>query len=146
MIEYTQTELRVMALFSAIGAVFSFLVGGLDSPIKALLILICVDYVTGMIAAWKTGTLSSQRGFKGLGRKMVILAVVAFANILDVSMSLNHVFRSMAIFGYAGMEGMSIIENIDRMGYGEYIPQFLRHKLIQLRNEKRMTGGGGPNV
>jgi toxin secretion/phage lysis holin len=142
-IEYTQTELRIMALFSAVGAVFSFLVGGMDAPIKALLVLICLDYVSGMIAAWKTGTLSSQRGFKGLGRKIVILAVVAFANVLDVSMSLNHMFRSMAIFGYAGMEGMSILENIDRMGYGEYIPPFIREKLVQLRSEKGMTGGGG---
>lgn len=142
MIEYTQTELRVLAVFSAIGAVFSFLVGGIDSPIKALLVLICTDYATGMIAAWKTGTLSSQKGYKGLGRKIVILAVVAFANVLDVSMSLGHVFRSMAIFGYAGMEGMSIMENVDRMGYGEYIPDFIRSKLIQLRNEKGMTGGG----
>lgn len=146
MIEYTQTELRVMALFSVIGAVFSFLVGGIDSPIKALLVLICVDYASGMIAAYKTQTLSSQRGFKGLGRKMVILAVVAFANMLDVSMNLNHMFRSMAIFGYAGMEGLSIIENVDRMGYGEYIPRFIRDKLIQLRNEKGMTGGGSAGV
>ncbi|VBB05557.1 holin tox secr: toxin secretion/phage lysis holin [Lucifera butyrica] len=136
MIEYTQTELRIMGIFSAIGAVFSFLVGGMDAPIKALLVLICVDYGTGMVAAWKTGTLSSQRGFNGLGRKITILAVVAFANMLDVSMGLQHIFRSMAIFGYAGMEGMSICENIDRAGYGEYIPQFIRDKLIQLREEK----------
>ncbi len=136
MIEYTQTELRVMALFSAVGAVFSFLVGGIDAPVKALLTLICIDYASGLVAAWKTGTLSSQRGFNGLRRKIVIVAVVAFANILDTSMSLGHVFRSMAIFGYAGMEGMSILENIDRMGYGDYIPPFIREKLIQLRNEK----------
>lgn len=136
MIEYTQTEFRAMALFSAIGAAFSFLVGGLDSPIKALLVLIFMDYVTGMFAAWKTGTLSSQRGYDGIKRKIVILAVVAFTNVLDVSMSLNHIFRSMAIFGYAGMEGLSIIQNVDRMGYGEYIPQFFKKKLIQLRDEK----------
>jgi len=136
MIEYTQTELRVMALFSAIGAVFSWLVGGMDAPIKALLVLICIDYATGMIAAWKTGTLSSQRSFSGIKRKIVILAVVAFASLLDTSMSLNHIFRSMAVFGYAAMEGLSIIENVDRMGYGEYIPQYIKEKLIQLRDEK----------
>ncbi len=136
MIEYTQTELRIMALFSAIGVAFSFLVGGVDQPVKALLVLICIDYITGLAAAWKTGTLGSQRGFRGLGRKMVILAVVAFANIIDTSMSLGHMFRSMAIFGYSGMEAMSICENIDRMGYGSYIPSFIREKLIQLREEK----------
>lgn len=136
MIEYTQTELRVMTAFSMMGAVFSFLVGGIDTPIQALLVLIVVDYITGMFAAWKTASLSSQRGYHGVGRKVFILAVVAFANMLDVSMSLNHIFRSMAIFGYAGMEGLSIIENVDRMGYGGYIPPFLKEKLIQLREEK----------
>lgn len=138
MIEYTQTEIRVMALFGAIGAFFSWLVGGMDAPIRALLVLIAIDYITGMIAAWKTGTLDSRKGFTGIMRKVSILAVVAFANLLDTSMSLNHIFRSMAIFGYAGMEGLSIIENTDRMGYSEYIPQFVRDKLIQLRDEKGM--------
>ncbi|MPM72715.1 hypothetical protein SDC9_119691 [bioreactor metagenome] len=142
MIEYTQTELRVMALFSAIGAVFSWLVGGVDAPIKALLVLICIDYVSGMLAAWKTGTLSSQRSFIGIKRKIVILAVVAFASLLDTAMSLNHIFRSMAVFGYSAMEGLSIIENVDRMGYGEYIPQFIRAKLIQLRDEKGVKING----
>lgn len=139
MIEYTQTELRVMAVLSAIGAVFSYLCGGVDAPIKALLVLIGVDYITGMWAAWKLGTLDSRKSFTGIKRKVVILAVVALSNMLDESMALGHTFRSMAIFGYAGMEGLSITENLDRMGYGEYIPPFIREKLIQLRKEK---GGG----
>lgn len=136
MFEYTQTELRVMALFSALAAALSWLLGGLDAPVQALLVLICLDYATGMGAAWKTGTLSSRIGFQGIGKKLAILALVGFANMLDVSMSLNHLFRSMAVVGFAGMEGVSIVENVDRMGYGEYIPQFIRDKLIQLRNEK----------
>lgn len=136
MIEYTQTELRVMAVFSLVGTAFSWAVGGVDTPIKALLALIIVDYATGMAAAYKNEVLSSHRGFQGLGRKIIILAVVAFANILDNAMSLDHMFRSMAIFGYAGMEGLSICENVDRMGYGKYIPLFIREKLVQLRDEK----------
>lgn len=136
MIEYTQTELRILALCSFFGGFLSFLVGGIDIPVKALLVLIFVDYITGMGAAWKTNCLGSKRAFKGLGKKIAIIAAVAFANMLDASMFLNHTFRMMAICGFAGMEGMSIIENIDRMGYGEYIPDTIRNKLIQLRNEK----------
>ena len=48
-----------MALFSAIGAAFSFLVGGVDKLITALLVFVVLDYVTGLIATWKTATSSS---------------------------------------------------------------------------------------
>ena len=76
MIEYTQIELRIMALFSAIGAAFSFLVGGVDKLITALLVFVVIDYVTGLIAAWKTATLDSKKGFEGIKRKVVMLLIV----------------------------------------------------------------------
>lgn len=141
--EYTQTELKLWAACSAAGAALSFLIGGFDAPVKALLVLIGVDYATGILAAWKTGMLSSQQGFHGLGKKVAIVAIVAFANMLDLSMTLNHTLRSMAIFGFAGMEGMSIIENADRAGYGAYVPQFIRDRLLQLRQEKGLSQPGG---
>ena len=71
MIEYTQIELRIMALFSALGAAFSFLVGGVDKLITALLVFVVLDYVTGLIAAWKTAALDSKKGFDGIKRKVV---------------------------------------------------------------------------
>lgn len=141
--EYTQTELKIMALFSAAGAALSFLIGGFDAPVKALLVLIVVDYATGIFAAGKTGKLNSFQAFRGMGKKIAIVAIVAFANMLDISMALNHTLRSMAIFGFAGMEGMSIIENVDRADYGGYIPQFIRDKLLQLRQEKGLVQPGG---
>ncbi|WP_037591586.1 phage holin family protein [Sporomusa ovata] len=135
-LEYTQTELRVMALFSTLGAVFSWLVGGIDAPLQYFLLLMTADYLTGMVAAWKTGMLSSSKAFDGIKRKVIILAVVALANTIDCAGSMGHVLRGMVLVTYSVMEGMSIIENVDRMGYSEYIPQFLRDKLVQIRNEK----------
>jgi toxin secretion/phage lysis holin len=137
MIEYTQTELRIMAVFSALGAAFSFLVGGVDKLVTALLIFIAIDYVTGLIAAWNTATLNSKKGFDGIKRKLAILLVVIIAHWIDVSMFGASTCRSMVIFAYLGNEGLSIIENLDRMGYGEYVPVFLREKLMQLREEKQ---------
>ena len=136
MIEYTQIELRIMALFSAIGAAFSFLVGGVDKLITALLIFVVLDYLTGLIAAWKTATLDSKKGFDGIKRKVVMLLVVIMAHWIDVSIFGISTCRSMMIFAYLGNEGLSIVENLDRMGYGEYIPAFIREKLVQLRSEK----------
>ena len=136
MIEYTQIELRIMAIGSAVGAGFSFLVGGVDKLITALLIFVIIDYVTGMVAAWKTATLDSKKGFEGIKRKVVMLLIVIMAHWIDVSIFGISTCRSMVIFAYLGNEGLSIVENLDRMGYGEYIPAFIREKLVQLRSEK----------
>ena len=125
-----------MALFSAIGAAFSFLVGGVDKLITALLIFVVLDYLTGLIAAWKTATLDSKKGFEGIKRKIVMLLIVILAHWIDVSIFGVSTCRSMVIFAYLGNEGLSIVENLDRMGYSEYIPAFIRDKLVQLRNEK----------
>ena len=137
MIEYTQIELRIMALFSAIGAAFSFLVGGVDKLITALLLFVVIDYVTGLIAAWKTAMLDSKKGFEGIKRKVVMLLIVIMAHWIDAGILGISTCRSMVIFAYLGNEGLSIIENLDRMGYGEYIPAFIREKLAQLRSEKK---------
>ena len=142
MIEYTQIELRIMALFSAIGAAFSFLVGGIDQLITALLVFVVIDYVTGLIAAWKTATLDSKKGFEGIKRKVVMLLIVIMAHWIDASIFGISTCRSMVIFAYLGNEGLSILENLDRMGYGEYIPSFIRDKLAQLRAEKAALRNG----
>ena len=136
MIEYTQIELRVMAVFSAVGAAFSFLVGGVDNLVSALLIFVFLDYVTGLLAAWKTATLNSKKGFDGIKRKVAMLVVVVLANWIDVGVFGTSTCRSMVIFAYLGNEGLSIVENLDRLGYGEYIPRFIREKLLRLREEK----------
>ncbi|WP_028972235.1 phage holin family protein [Sporomusa ovata] len=141
MIEYTQTELRIMAIFSAMGAVFSFLIGGVDKLVTALLIFIVIDYVTGLIAAWNTGSLQSKKGFEGIKRKLAMLMIVIIANWVDVALFGSSTCRSMIIFAYIGNEGLSIIENLDRMGYGKYIPVFMRDRLMQLREEKQFLKG-----
>ena len=142
MIEYTQTELRVMGLFSMIGAGFSFLVGGVDQSLITLLVLIVLDYFTGLMAAWHTSELASQEGFDGIKRKIVMLVVVVVANQMDLVMGEGHTLRTMIIFAYIGNEGLSITENIDRMGYGDCIPKLVRDKLIQLREEKSNAKNG----
>ena len=139
MIEYTQIELRIMAVFSAIGAAFSFLVGGVDNLVTALLVFVALDYLTGVFAAWKTATLGSKQGFDGIWRKMVMLLIVMMAHWIDASLVGLCTCRSMVIFAYMGNEGLSILENLDRMGYGEHIPGFIREKLTQLRTEKSIV-------
>ncbi|MDR2006659.1 MAG: phage holin family protein [Acidaminococcales bacterium] len=42
----------------------------------------------------------------------------------------------MAICAYSANEGLSILENIDRMGYGQYIPGFIAAKIAQIREAR----------
>jgi hypothetical protein len=55
------------------------------------------------------------------------------------------IFRDMVIAGFALIECMSLIENIDRMGFGYIIPAFLRTKLKQIADEKDINKKKGDN-
>lgn len=116
-------------------ALLDFCLGGIDTPIKALAIIMCMDFITGVAIGYRTGNLSSHIGAKGLMKKVSILLCITIACLLDMAMSMS-VFRGMVISAFAIIEAMSIIENIDRMGYGAYIPKFLRDHLKQVANEK----------
>ena len=131
----TRVEVIAMSAGSALGAVLAAAVGGFDQALTMLTVLVIVDYFSGIAAAFKTGQANSKVGFVGIIRKIVIYVMVAFAYVLDGAMQIN-ILRSMVIFAYAANEGLSIIENADRLGYGKYIPVFFRNKVQQLRMEK----------
>lgn len=129
----TGAEQYLMAIGAAIGLFISIAVGGMDKMIYALIALMFLDYTTGMIAAFKTGQWDSSTGFVGLAKKAVILAVVALCNTVDMAMD-THALRQMAICAYALNEAGSIVENIDRAGWGEHIPTFIRNALARLQS------------
>lgn len=60
------------------------------------------------------------------------------ACLLDMAMKVD-MFRGMVISAFAIIEAMSLVENIDRMGYGEHIPEFIRVKLRQIADERHIT-------
>lgn len=131
-------EQYLMSIGAVIGLVFSVSIGGMDSMIYALIALCIVDYITGMFTAFKTGQWDSSTGFRGILKKFVIFAVVALCNCIDTAMGM-HILRQMAICAYALNEAGSIIENIDRAGYGQYIPDVIRNALARL-TEKAEEG------
>ena len=134
---WTTAELKIGAIFGCLWAIFDMAIGGIDTPIKALAILIILDFITGVTAGYKTGCLSSKVGSKGIIKKAGIFVCIMFAYLLDTAMAIN-MFRGMVISGFAIIEAMSLIENIDRMGYGFIIPDFLRNKLSQIADEKKL--------
>ena len=134
----TGAEQYLMSIGAVIGLVFSVSIGGMDSMIYALIALCIVDYITGMFTAFKTGQWDSSTGFRGILKKFVIFAVVALCNTIDTAMGM-HILRQMAICAYALNEAGSIIENVDRAGYGQYIPDVIRNALARL-TEKAEEG------
>lgn len=129
----TGAEQYLMAIGAAIGLFISVAVGGMDKMIYALIALMILDYATGIIAACRTGQWDSSTGFVGLAKKAVILGVVALCNTVDTAMD-THTLRQMAICAYALNEAGSIVENIDRAGWGEHIPAFIRNALARLQS------------
>ena len=120
----------ISSIIGACGGTLGYLFGGWDMALRALLIFMFFDYTTGIICALKDKKLSSEVGFKGLLKKITILIVVAVAVQVDSIINANSLIRSLVLFFYISMEGLSILENAARMDVG--IPDKLKDALIQL--------------
>ena len=70
-------------------------------------------------------------------RKAGIFICIIIAYLLDTATGVI-MFRGMVITGFAIIEVMSLVENFDRMGYGDMIPLFLRVHLQQIAEEKKL--------
>ncbi|MED4128495.1 phage holin family protein [Shouchella miscanthi] len=127
-------------IFSLLATVFTFWTGEWDVLIQYLLIFVIVDYITGMVKAYKTQQLSSNVGWKGLIKKISIFIVIGIAHTLDILLiesSINELngqalptLRTLVIWAYIINETLSILENIDESGI--YIPPFLKKLLRHL--------------
>lgn len=126
-----------MALFfAACGGLLTFLVGPIDGFIFALLAFIILDYITGVLGALITHSLSSKVGFKGLIKKVVILIMVAIANILDEQvLHTGGTIRNTVICFFLANEGVSLLENAKRMGLP--IPEKLLDVLDSLKSDDK---------
>lgn len=125
----------LMTLGAMLGASFSFIVGGIDTPITWLIVLCIADYITGMIAAFKTGKWSSNTGFKGIIKKVIMFLIIGLCVAIDTTTKTD-MLRDIAIFSYSLNEAGSILENVDRMGFSKYIPSFIKNGIEQLKNKE----------
>ena len=94
-----------------------------------------MDYITGLISAYIDKNISSSIGFKGIAKKVFIMALVAVGHILDTYIiGDSAVFRSAVIGFYLANEGISILENAGKIGLP--LPKKLVDVLAQLKNEE----------
>ena len=121
--------------FAALGGALGAVMGGFDGFLYALVVFVVVDYITGLMAAAVEKKLSSEVGFKGIFRKVIIFSLVAVGHIVDsYVIGQGSVLRTAVIFFYLSNEGISILENAARTGLP--IPEKLKDVLEQLREEK----------
>lgn len=135
---WTSTEIKVGVLFSFLWLLLEHIVGGFDEQITALVVLTSLDILTGFVGAFRTHSFMSSIATRGLFKKAAMILVVGLGVLLDTAMH-THMVRTMFIGGFAIIEALSIVENIDKMGYGQYIPEFLRRCLAQIAVEKKVV-------
>ena len=123
----------VQTAFTAVGGFLGWYLGGLDGFLYALIVFVVADYITGVLCAVYDKKLSSEVGFKGIAKKVLIFVLVGIGNIIDVSiLKEGSAIRTAVIFFYLSNEGISILENAAHIGLP--VPQKLKDILEQLHN------------
>lgn len=133
----------VQMVFTGIGGWLGYFIGGCDGLFLALLLFVVMDYITGIMCAVADKKLSSEVGFKGICRKVLIFMLVGIANILDGQViGTGSVLRTAVIFFYLSNEGISLLENAAHLGLP--IPDKLKLVLEQLheRSEEEDDSSG----
>ena len=124
----------VQFIFTALGGWIGYFLGGCDGLVVALVVFVVADYITGVMCAIAERKLSSEVGFKGICRKVLIFIMVGIGNILDVQViGSGSVLRTAVIFFYISNEGVSLLENAGRLGLP--IPAKLKQVLEQLHDK-----------
>ena len=120
-------------VISVILTTFIYLVGGFDIAIQSLLIVIIIDYLTGIASAIYNKELSSKTGFKGIIKKFCYLLVVALSVVIDNLLGQSGLIRSLVIYFFVANDGLSIIENMAEMNVK--LPQKLIDTLEQIKKK-----------
>ena len=128
----------IQAVFTMVGGWLGYFLGGCDGLLFALVVFVVMDYVTGVMCAAADQKLSSEVGFKGICRKVLIFMMVGIANVLDVLIiGSGSVLRTAVIFFYLSNEGLSLLENAGHLGLP--IPEKLKAVLEQLHRQSEET-------
>ena len=133
-----------LVIFGLCGSWIAWFLGGWDSAMQTLLIIMTADYLSGLAVAGifqksgksEGGALDSRAGFAGLMKKVAILLAVFVGAALDRSLGGTELVRDTIILFFTANEGLSIIENLGLMGVP--FPPKLKAALEQLKSKDDM--------
>ena len=124
----------IQSIAAILAGLCSFMLGGMDGLLYALVSFMILDYITGCLVAIVKKELSSKIGFKGIAKKVLIMALVAVGHILDTHILGGSAFCRSAVIGfYIANEGISILENAGELGIP--LPKKLIAVLKQLKSK-----------
>ena len=132
--EYLPSQIATICGFST--SAILWLLGDVDLSITWLFVFCVIDYTTGTLSAFKCREWSSAVGSHGIIKKVIMFLFVVLAHGIDEVCHIEYI-RQAVIIAYIINESGSILENIERMGYGKAIPPILRNslKLLSMKNE-----------
>lgn len=141
--QITSVKTEVLAITGISFGWICNLLGGGDAVLKFLLLLMLVDYLTGLAIALifkkspktETGAANSAIGFKGICKKIMMLFMVLIAYKADAMLGLDYI-RSSAILAFTVNELVSLLENAGLMGVK--IPPVLLNLIdvLKIKEEK----------
>ena len=130
---------KVQIAITALGGWLGYFLGGMDGLMIALIVLMTLDYISGVMCAIIDRKLSSAVGFKGVCKKVFILMLVGVAHIIDLHVvGTGSALRGAVICFYMSNEGLSLLENAAYLGLP--IPDKLREILAQLHERSKKEG------
>lgn len=123
-------------IFATVGTAAANYLGGWDVQLYVLLSFVITDYFTGLAVAIINKNVSSEVGFKGIAKKILIFALIGLCYMLDKAIG-QDILRNLAIFFYIANEGISLLENTTKLGVP--YPEKLKEILIQLKDKNTIT-------
>lgn len=128
----------MIAMGATVGAAFSFAFGDVGPLLIWLMIFAFSDWILGSWIACRQGMWSSHKNFIGILKKVLMFGIVSLAHGLDeVFAPVIHfqIFQSITICAYCAGEFGSLIETLERGGFGSVVPPVLR-RIVQTVNER----------
>lgn len=122
---------HISIIVGIVGGCIARWLGGWDMLLKTIVFLAVMDYATGVIKGLYTKTLSSDIGFKGLLKKIVMFIVIAVAFSIQTLLNDTVALREIVIMFYICNEALSLLENAAMF---IPIPDKLKDVLLQLRD------------
>ena len=123
----------ISIVFGLVGGFICSFLGGWDMLLKSIVILMVLDYVTGLLKSIYNKKLSSEVGFKGIIKKIGYLLIVALSVQLDTITGETGAIRTLVIYFFVANEGISILENWGSMGLP--LPKKIIETLEQLKDK-----------
>ena len=128
----------IQIVLAAVGGSVGWFLGGCDGLLRALVVFIAVDYATGVMCAVADHRLSSEIGFRGICRKVLMFVLVGVGHVIDENViGSGSMLRTAVLFFYLSNEGISLLENAAHLGLP--VPERLKDVLEQLHDRAGNT-------